>query len=396
VAQGLTCLLTAPDGGNGVCGYGVAEAAGKPVYCGGPCTSYPCVLGASCQPPSGSETDPCAAAGLYCDETNGVCRLPNEGDPCSPGGPACQPIPGSTASDLQCLDLPPPFEAEPTCLQPCNASDPQHGTSDCVDPLMVCTSLGKGLGSVCSFDIIGPECPGGDYFGACNSAGTGDGLCVPYNFPGGTEGLCYQTALDGGAPGDPCEEDGNRQIGGLCNGQSYCSEGVCLPICNAGTPASPACAPAQDGGTASSCLPYFAQTGGSDDFGLCSAACDFTSATGGGCVSPQGSDGTPEKCLPQLIFGLPDAVTGLCVGAPAAGTAVAVGQPCTLRPGADDCVDGALCIQYDYAATCVQLCNQVGTTGQAPCGAGSTCEPLAYAPPYPTHTGFCDLPDGGV
>jgi hypothetical protein len=262
---------------------------------------------------------------------------------------------------------------------------------------MVCTSLGAGLGSACVYDIGNDACPTGALFQPCNSAGTGDGICVPDNFSGVTDGLCYQAATDGGEPGAACNEYANRQTGGLCNNQSYCIAGVCLPVCNAGTSGAPACAPAADGGVPIACLPLFDQAGNSDDFGACTPACDFTSATGGGCTTSP--EGTPEKCLPQLYFGLPDSVTGLCVEAPAAGTAVAVGQPCTLPPLlADDCVDGALCLSSPLSSggTCVQLCTQVGSAGQAPCGTGLVCDPLDEGTAVPIHTGYCGLSDGGI
>ena len=334
---------------------------------------------------------PCAAAGLTCNLQGSVCANPSEGSPCLQGGPPCQALANSTATNLQCLPYPSQFGfGSYACLQPCDLSDPASGTSDCVDPLMTCTSLGgSGVGAVCFYN---EGCA--MYFGACSSSGIGDGVCVPYDSNVLT-GLCYQATLDGGAPGTACDAYGNRQNGGFCNTTSYCDFGVCQAGCNAGTSGGPACAQDAGAGIGVGCQPIFGQTGNATDFGTCSVDCDFTSATGGGCTA---ANGVPEKCIPPAYLGLADATTGLCVGAPAPGAAFALGASCTPSPTLLDlCVDGALCVNGGLvpngAGICTQLCTAVGAAGQAPCAVGQVCDALFGAE---TDEGYCGLPDGGL
>ncbi len=393
--EGYSCIPLSANGTAGVCypAQYTNETTNQPIYCGGPCSSFPCALGLSCQVPTAgpdANVDPCAAAGLSCSQY-GVCANPPEGAACIPGGPPCQPYANSTVTDLQCVTLPSNFGGQYACLQPCSPSDPDKGTSDCVDPLMVCTSLGAGLGSACVFN---EGCT--TYFGACNSSAVGDGYCEPYNFSNGFGGLCFQATLDGGTPGSAC--DGvTRQNGGFCDPTSYCLAGVCEPMCNSGTKGVPACAQ-NDGGVTVGCVDLTGQgvsnkSPAATAFGICSVDCDFTSPTGGGCPTV---DGNPEKCFPPAEFGLPDAPTGVCVAAAPVSDRIAVGQPCTAYADyADDCVDGALC-QFDdtsAAFTCVQLCTDSNTPGQPPCKADQTCNALFG---IEAHEGYCGLSDGGL
>ncbi|MHB8416725.1 MAG: hypothetical protein ACYDCL_01525 [Myxococcales bacterium] len=387
-AQGLTCVPTGfADGGPAaVCTHAqFVGGSGQPLDCGGPCTGFPCALGTTCQPPTGTGTDPCAGAGLVCDLTYDVCRQPGEFETCQPGGPACQPIAGSTIG-LSCLA----FGGYQLCLQPCTPSDPASGSSDCVDPLTVCTSLGTGSGHACYYDYGDGACANGaPFFGVCNAEGIGDGVCFPYSEGSTTFGFCLQATLDGGAPGESCLMEGNRQQGGLCSPAALCVGGICDAPCNAGTGLVPACAPS-DGGAAAECVPIYGQTGNASDIGSCSPSCDFAAPDGGGCPS----SGSPSKCVPELYFTGRDNGAGVCVQASEAPSAV--GQPCGGSSDfVDGCVAGALCMGDPFVGgpLCVQLCHAVGSIGQAPCLPGSTCAPLQ---PGSTLTGYCASLDGGL
>ncbi|HUB06939.1 MAG TPA: hypothetical protein VMB50_08060 [Myxococcales bacterium] len=394
LTEGLTCVSAGIDAGRAVCAYAQYAGPNGPLDCGAPCSGFPCTLGTTCQPPSASgSTDPCAAAGLVCDPTYDVCRQPGEFDVCQPGGPPCLPIAGSTATDLMCLPEPALFgSGVDLCLQPCSPNDPASGTSDCVDPLMICSALSQGAGDACSYDIAIGSCPqGAAYFAPCNSAGIDDGFCLPFNYTGGSEGVCVQGTLDGGLPGDPCL-DGNRQNGGLCDPSSLCLGGICAAACNAGTGLAPSCAQ-NDGGVAIACVPTEGQTGNPSDMGNCSPDCDFTSASGGGCPDTAAA----EKCVPEILITGADSAAGLCVAG--AASPIPVGQACTASPDlVDPCAAGALCLGSPSLGgnLCVQLCNGVGSVGRAPCGAGSTCAPLGLAIGNSAHVGYCALPDGGL
>jgi hypothetical protein len=374
------------------------DATNTPTYCGGPCSALPCELGAPCQAPTAAgQVDPCASAGFACSQF-GVCDNPSEQQSCIPGGPRCQPLADSTVTDLQCLQLPADFGGAYACSQPCALSDPNNGTSDCVDPLMDCIAIGGNVpGAECVPNAYATDCNGSPLFGPCNSAGVGDGVCMPINGSNGVGGYCWQATLDGGAPGSACNENSNRQNGGFCDTTSYCVFGVCQALCNSGTAGSPVCSQ-NDAGPTVGCQPFYytgAQTGDKDDTGTCSADCDFTSPTGGGC---QTVDGVPEKCLFPADLGLPDAPTGICVEAPAQGQAIAVGQPCESSDTlVDVCVDGAYCNFSGYSLTsaCTQLCTNVSAVGQAPCNADQTCFAFDFGTPA-AHEGYCALTvDGG-
>ena len=180
---------------------------------------------------------------------------------------------------------------------------------------MICEAVaGAGSGSECFFNQLA-SCP--TPFGACNSAGVGDGFCVPYNFSNGPGALCFQATLTGGAPGSACNYNDNRQNGGFCDPTSYCLYGTCEANCNAGTAGTPGCGQDAGAGVTVGCADLFGQGVGSADdaataFGVCSVNCDFTSATGGGCSTV---DCAAEKCLPPAYFGFPDGPTGICVAA---------------------------------------------------------------------------------
>ncbi len=400
-AQGLTCTQS-------LC-LAATDFQG-PTYCAsGQCSSSPeCVLGSACQVKSSSTgtVDPCAAAGYVCDAQTSVCVEPTEGQGCLPGGPACQSIADSTLQ-TQCLTVQLYAQAGPLCTQLCDTS------ADCVNPGNVCVDNGVGADGkhykVCAQNLSGGRgCS--DYFGTCAASTATDGLCLPYTFPGqqgGLFGFCIEGANDGGTTGDPCLLNGNRQIGGLCNPQNFCWGGVCSPTCNAGTSdAGPNCGPqvTADGGVGAAqvCFPAQGQSSDPVDFGSCSVACDFTSSTGGGCVTS--SDGIPEKCFPDLFYTGADQPTGLCVVGDS--SPIAIGQPCNgpVPTGLlDPCAAGSMCLGTIGANNnvCVQLCTNVGQTG-GPCPTGQSCLTIATAGANgavvnSVHTGYCGTPtDGGA
>ena len=350
--------------------------------CAGPCSAFECQLGAACEetsdPNTGALIDPCGQAGLVCDISTSVCRAPQEFEVCTPGGPSCQPIAESTADDLQCVQVS-LFTGNPyVCAQPCAL------TADCVDPLTTCQKDGTTPGEFCFYSICST------YFGTCPSSGANDGLCVPYLNGTSTLGLCEQAALSGGNTGSACLSGGNRQVGGLCDTQDFCVLGLCSAVCNAGTAAGgPSCAGLAGG---PSCVPILNESGDADDLGICSVACNFLSDAGGGCAPTDG--GAPEKCFPQVLFGLADVPTGVCVLGPTTG--LAAGQPCNAEAAIDDCADGSRCVLGLFDGTagafCAQLCDLPGLSPGG-CNSGQTCV-SGFAS---SSTGYCatQLADGG-
>ncbi len=161
-------------------------------------TSTQCNLGTACKIANGA--DPCLPAGFICDPFYGVCRLPYEYEVCLPGGPACQGIADSAVSGLQCIEFTRAGYAE--CVQPCQE------TSDCIGITQSCQTVPEGGGAAC-FGNYGCT----DFFEACAAEVTGDGTCVPAETSSGIQGLCYQSAADAGVS---CDDEGNRQNGGLC------------------------------------------------------------------------------------------------------------------------------------------------------------------------------------
>ncbi|MHB1847049.1 MAG: hypothetical protein ACYCWW_19680 [Deltaproteobacteria bacterium] len=385
-AQGLSCLPTTPGGTPVVCGTPSGTTS-----CGDACSGDECVLGSFCQDQATASgtVDPCASAGLVCDPNLQACRQPLEFETCLPGGPACRPLLDSTVS-LQCLSD--RSNGLTLCVQPCAA------TADCATPYASCqvggTDTAGNSYSVCSYNIVPPAgCT--DYFGSCPAAGAADGLCVPIFQAGfGSFGLCWQAATDGGALGDPCFVNATRATGGFCAAAGMCLGGVCAASCNAGTDGGPTCGPQTltDGGVGATqqCDPTQGQSGNAADYGNCSVACDFTSASGGGCVTTP--EGTPEKCFPMGFYGLPDSVTGMCLAA--APNPLPVGAVCNASalPADlfDPCIAGALCLGIPgQTSHCDQLCNGVGQPG-APCASGQTCTALSFGGgALPTHTGYC-------
>jgi hypothetical protein len=305
-----------------------------------------CNLGTGCVIENG--VDPCAPAGFVCDPFLEVCRQPGEFEMCLPGGPACMGISDSAVGGLQCIEFSQAGYA--LCVQPCQE------TSDCIDPAQNCQTVPDGQGAGC-FGNFGCT----NFFGSCTADATGDGTCVPAETSSGIQGLCYQSAADVGVS---CDDEGNRQNGGLCAVGASCVAGLCTDLCNAGISGSgPAC-------VSGACVGGSAQ-GDPVDYGICEQNCSFTEPDGGGCPS---SPGVPEKCVAAFQDGFPDFGNGFC--ALAVADPPALGQPCSQQDPLhlDTCGPGQACAAQNGGSEviCVQLCTGPGT--QSNCPAGQTCQ----------------------
>jgi hypothetical protein len=376
--QGFVCALIVqlsasfcvPGAEDQICvGGGSCGAGQNPVNCGGHCSEYECQLGGSCAPlPDGG--DPCAAAGFVCDAANQVCRHPELFEPCTPGGPSCEPYPESNLS-LECTNLS-SFGDGHLCLQACAS------VSDCADPLTNCYTAAESTlgGGFCNANQCATN------FGKCAAQGAADGLCEPQ---GPMYSFCHQESLDGGgAAGQYCDFYDNRQRGDFCAFPNICMSGICAPSCNAGTSGVPACA------AGTQCYNVQGLFGDPADLGGCSVACDFTSPDGGGCKQVVG--GPPQKCLPELLLTGNDSPYGFCSAE--VPSAPGLGQACNTDPGGlDACAAGLLCLQPSVAQNtrCFQLCNVVSTIpGTGGCAANQTCTALNFGGgTQPTNTGYC-------
>jgi hypothetical protein len=143
---------------------------------------------------------------------------------------------------LSCLEITPTGEAaEWECLNTCTV------TANCPDIDDSCQS------GVCWTNFCGPNslADGGsdgiDYYDPCDSAGTGDGTCLPYEVNDEEYGFCEGAgALPAGA-----EACGERLLDGgtadLCSFGSICvladttDRTFCAPLCASGTATGPTC-----------------------------------------------------------------------------------------------------------------------------------------------------------
>jgi len=362
-----------------------------------------CQLDAVCNPADGG--NPCATDGLTCDQTFSVCRNPSLFDTCTLGGPSCTNF-GDTTSPMVCS--PPIFgvTGDSVCTFSCVS------TADCVEPYMSCITqnVGTGPADVCEFSTVATQtnCPttaAGIFGGVCDatSAGSGDGVCIAVG--GDTVGLCMQSTTDGdGGVGAPCNINGNRQIGGLCDTQDICSGNLCSEVCNAGT----------NGGTRGGCgagldcLPLLtaggiglgpAPTVDADTAGACVTPCDFTDTVDGGTCGLS-AQGVPTRCIPAEEVGYTLGEGPDFCAASAGALALPIGADCSkavIGNALDVCVDGAICV--GRPAICSQLCEdkQIGKVGAAGgCPVGDTCTGLDFTGTASTHTGAClTTPDAG-
>ena len=205
-------------------------------------------LACAAKPPLGEPCNltsqlPCTAWGLGCLE------LADGGTACAPPGEfqGCEAKEGCGPAWLSCAG---PFPGLPShfCLEACAA------TLDCKDPDTTCQDAGPG--DFCIPDGCGPgSAPDGGaingprFFGPCDSAGRGDGTCLPYpSSPGqlpfgaclaaGTVdagGGCLTDRTDGGA-GTLCAP------GLACVQPDAAKPGLCAPLCDPGLDGGPSCA----------------------------------------------------------------------------------------------------------------------------------------------------------
>jgi len=244
------------------------------------------VTGAACNPSAMPDT--CFATGLACSPA-GTCQYPPELS-------ACLTTVGC-AANLQCT---PGYQSAATgaalslCLYPCGT------TADCPNPITNCQAhTGGASPNVCFVDFCGSGHPNA-FYQSCNSATTGDGVCLPIGQGAqGEVGACDAT---GSLPAwSSCS--GSRVDGGanaFCDPQSFCTPFVgatgpaayiCAPLCApAGLPVSgPSCAAGQ------TCIPmpyggYCLQD--------CGAAGDPPCPAGLTCGTTQGPQGVVSECLP--------------------------------------------------------------------------------------------------
>ena len=187
--------------------------------------------------------DTCVAAGLVCEystdpaHTGTVCELPGEFQP-------CQVAVGCNDPSLQCLS----FSTGSYCFITCESS------SDCTTLYTTCQG---GPPSICyvAYCDVGEGVDGG--FASCDSAGLGDGTCVP----------------DTGA--GVCLQGGTAALGAVCDAQR-----------GSGVSSADLCAPT------STCIP-----GGTSGAGHCAPLC--------------GIDGGPSCPAPNLLPTLPGRRLGL-------------------------------------------------------------------------------------
>jgi hypothetical protein len=373
VQLGQTCQGYGGDGGTPYeCnnGYAVQPGTGCATYCavGGP---PECQLGAPCEPAS-TGLDNCVAAGLFCDPGFDVCVGPERGDLCIQGGPPCGgPVElVNTNVQMVCVSGLAGFGG-PVCSDLCAS------TKDCFKSGDACDT--SSTPPICVPAFLVQSCTGP--FGTCDSAGTNDGICEPYNDNGGIVGWCTQANPDGGGPGTVCSISANRENPAFCDTADLCNGGICVPICNAGTGTDRHCDAGQR------CIPLNGQTSDVQDMGYCVTDCDFLSD--GGCIPPDG--GTAEVCLPDLLFGYGDDDMGICAGQTA--NPLPVGATCTplnangiVTPS--PCVAGAACINPPTGGNfCTQLCI-IGTA----CPNGTDCQSINItAGLYSSVTGACFL-----
>jgi endoglucanase len=227
-----------------------------------------------CTPPTAGQADPCAAEGLVCTPNSAgpSCRLPGEFEP-------CLTTPGCASSTTQCLALP-VFGSR--CAQICQT------TSDCISAFARCALVGTT--DVCVPNTCGPGSNppnGSSYFAACNSAGTGDGTCIPISTDGGP-GLCLAAGSSTGGDCSLSREDGGTS---LCASSSVCFEDPntaqagCLSICDpAGN--GPSC------GAYASCWPALSTAG------VCINSCG---PDAGASACPNGTSCALETQPPALV-----------------------------------------------------------------------------------------------
>jgi hypothetical protein len=369
-----------------------------PTPCGPPGSAVECDLGTTCVVTG--TVDPCAQSGFVCTSTNlfvnnapfSTCQFPVQFSACVVGGPACQPIANSSATNLQCLNL--QAAGGNLCLQPCVTA------SDCVDPLNGCYAAGDGKACITDFGPnVNTTCT--KAYTTCNSSGTNDGLCVEFGVGNGQNALiCVQEATDGGGVGACCG-GGTRQSGNNCAYPNICNGGLCAQVCDPNPPAgADAGFPCdQTNGPQYCFFPGIATAG--DVTGTCTPPCDALDlGDAGSCPAPTG--GNPAQiCNPAFLFDqsldptVSDTAVGVCSAAPAANVKVLdTGAVCNFPN--TTCKEGTVCHFGANDAFCRHLCSPVGSLpdgGDNGCKAGETCFPFTWqnaSQTKSTNIGFCD------
>ncbi len=315
-----------------------------------------CLLGSPCIPGAGL----CGPAGLLCDATNFTCRYPQWFESCSPAGPPCDFGDNSKDNSYVCED-PGGTTGTPYCNELC------HTSNDCLNALAQCYAFAAPISqSLCLF--LSQTTNGGigctNYFGTCNAESTNDGICIQ-TLPG--QGQCLQALLDGGATGTACQDNANRQNAHFCDLTDYCTGNICDPLCDPsgigpGCPSTAACVGVSGNNP--------------ETYGVCVTFCNFLAADGGGCPAEQ-------KCALPYLFGLPDGLTGGCIGlAPNAGT---LGQHC-IPNFPDPCGIGQTCEGDAFDGfMCHQSCSNPGGT----CADGTPCNGYALSTGNSQSQGYC-------
>jgi hypothetical protein len=390
---GFTCLSTATDAGtsivysvygNDICFNQLANfvAANPTAACQPPAPANfcgdagECLLGSPCAPVTAQgQTDECSVAGMACDFTNSVCRNPQWQEFCNPAGPKCDYSPNTRDNSFVCENPGNGFTDQQGHVVPPFCNTLCATSNDCPNPLSQCYTFGAPINqSICLF--FSQTTQGGvgctDYFGSCNASGMGDGVCIQVNVG---RGECWQTtATDGGATGGPCMDNANRQNPAFCDSKNFCIGNICDQLCDpaGGSPTCP---------TTATCVGVSGTT--PPTYGVCAVACNFVAADGGGCEAGQ-------KCALPLIFGLPDGLTGACIGlnpsAPALGQhcvpgfpdPCGVGQTCE---GAPDPLLGGLISGF----WCHESCSNPGGT----CDDGTACNAYALGTGNTASQGYC-------
>ncbi len=245
------------------------------------------------------ETDPCLDGGYVCTIDNPCVALGYECIvPIGPNSTFCE-LPGQEAPCSTSVGCAPPFSCvngEPLfgtpgyqCLQICTTS------AGCMNPFDVCEESSTGV-AYCIYNFCGPGLPstvtssGPSYYAPCDSQGSDDGTCVPWQDDSITIGFCEQA---GTAPtSGPCDPSRDGGLTSQCPLYTLCVQGtdglgfcapMCAPVGSVGAPT-----PSRDGGF----------TGRCDGGLICIGTDDYEGSVIGACLAACGP-GTP--CSGSLI-----------------------------------------------------------------------------------------------
>lgn len=319
------------------------------------------------------DEESCIPYGLMCDYAAskgvpGSCVLPTENRACKPktGEPGGTADGQGCAAGLDCVDFNKETGEAPSyrCMKACDSINDCQTYQRCFDKND--TQLRPAVRGRCYINYCGEVTGGSKLFEKCDSAGTNDGFCQPFQYTGtvtGTNerwvGLCE---LGGTAASEGKCTPGAKsaELAKICPAGEYCIEdgyvggeyqGHCAKPCNAQSKSdrSPAldCANATD-----LCFSLFGINAPPDKYdepflpGACRAKCDlFTSAPGACPVDQYGFPGTCDYYLPYVHA---EGKTGLGVCKAAIKDAPKLGEACTFADDASDdfrnvCAEG-ICV----------------------------------------------------